>query len=102
MAPPKPAVRTVTEGRDAPSVSPQVEIVPKPALEQLLTCGVLAHGLPRHHAFLVSQLLTHLDYLDEAIDQVSGQIAVRPACSRSQLIRTETMANLSAGTDSTQ
>jgi hypothetical protein len=27
-----------------------------------------------HHAFLVSQLLAHLDYLDEAIEHVSRQV----------------------------
>jgi transposase len=40
-----------------------------PALRQAL----LGH-FRAHHAFLVSQLLAHLDYLDEAIDTVSGRI----------------------------
>ena len=41
-----------------------------PALRQALT-----GRFRRHHAFLVSQLLAHLDYLDEAIENVSQQIA---------------------------
>src|SRR5262245_8337718 len=40
-----------------------------PALRQAL----LGH-FRAHHAFLVSQLLAHLDYLDEAIETVSTQI----------------------------
>jgi transposase len=46
-----------------------------PALRQ-----ALAGRFRRHHGFLVSQLLAHLDYLDEAIDTLSGQIeeSIRP------------------------
>ena len=40
-----------------------------PALRQAL----VGHFRP-HHAFLVSQLLAHVDYLDEAIQTVSGHI----------------------------
>jgi transposase len=40
-----------------------------PALRQ-----ALAGRFRRHHAFLVSQILGHLDYLDEAIEGVSHQI----------------------------
>ena len=42
----------------------------RPALRQ-----ALAGRFRAHHAFLVSQLLAHLDYLDEAIETVSGQVA---------------------------
>ena len=38
-------------------------------------CARPGGALPRHHAFLVSQLLAHLDDLDEAIETVSGQVA---------------------------
>ena len=40
-----------------------------PALRQ-----ALAGRFRAHHAFLVSQLLAHLDYLDEAIQTLSGRI----------------------------
>jgi transposase len=40
-----------------------------PALRQALTGRFRAH-----HAFLVSQLLAQLDFLEESIEQVSGQI----------------------------
>jgi transposase len=40
-----------------------------PALRQ-----ALAGRFRRHHAFLVSQVLAHLDYLDEAVESVSQQI----------------------------
>jgi transposase len=40
-----------------------------PALRQ-----ALAGRFRDHHAFLVGQILAHLDYLDEAIDMVSGRI----------------------------
>jgi transposase len=45
----------------------------KPALlEQALVWRVTAH-----HRFLISQLLAHIDYLDEAIARVSEEIAER-------------------------
>jgi len=46
-----------------------------PALRQ-----ALAGRFRRHHGFLVSQVLAHLDYLDEAVDTLSGQIeeSIRP------------------------
>ncbi len=46
-----------------------------PALRQALT-----GRFPAHHAFMVSQHLDHLDYLDEAVTALSGRIeeALRP------------------------
>jgi transposase len=41
-----------------------------PALRQ-----ALAGRFRGHHAFLIGQLLAHLDYLDEAIEILSGQVA---------------------------
>ena len=42
------------------------------------TLPALRHALPgrfrAHQAFLVSQVLAHLDYRDEAIETVSGQL----------------------------
>lgn len=43
-----------------------------PQLEQALT----GHLKP-HHGFLLAELLAHIDYLDEAITRVSGEIASR-------------------------
>jgi transposase len=39
----------------------------------------LAGRFRPHHAVLVSQLLTHVDYLDEAITTVTEEVEGRPA-----------------------
>ena len=57
-----------------------------PALRQALTGRFRAH-----HAFLVSQLLAHLDYLDEAINTVSGQIDIVMAPFADELARLDTI-----------
>jgi transposase IS116/IS110/IS902 family protein len=44
-----------------------------------------------HHAFLVSQLLAHLDYLDEAIETVSSQIDTVIAPFAEELARLDTI-----------
>ena len=56
-----------------------------PALRQAL----LGH-FRAHHAFLVSQLLAHLDYLDEAIETVSTQIDTALAPFARKLARLDT------------
>jgi transposase len=57
-----------------------------PALRQALTGRFRAH-----HAFLVSQLLAHLDYLDEALERVSGQIDSLMAPFAEELTRLDTI-----------
>jgi transposase len=57
-----------------------------PALRQALTGRFRGH-----HAFLVSQLLAHLDYLDESIGTLSEQIAAHLAPFAATLARVETI-----------
>jgi transposase len=57
-----------------------------PALRQALVGRFRAH-----HAFLVSQFLAHLDYLDEAIETVSGQIDTLMAPFAGELTRLDTI-----------
>jgi len=64
-----------------------------PALRQALTGRFRAH-----HAFLVSQLLAHLDYLDEAIDTVGGQIDVVMAPCTDELARLDTIPGVNQRT----
>jgi transposase len=47
-----------------------------PALQQ-----ALAGRFRDHHAFLLGQILAHVDYLDEAVTTLSG--GSRPCCARS-------------------
>jgi transposase len=56
-----------------------------PALRQ-----ALAGRFRPHHAFLVSQLLAHVDYLDEAIVRVSEEVEGRLAPFAAQLSRFDT------------
>jgi transposase len=60
-----------------------------PALRQAL----MGHFRP-HHAFLVSQLLAHLDYLDEAIAQVSQQVEQTIAPFAADLARLDTIPGI--------
>lgn len=57
-----------------------------PALRQALVGRFRAH-----HAFLVSQLLAHLDYLDESIETVSAQIDTAMAPFQEELARLDTI-----------
>jgi len=56
-----------------------------PALRQ-----ALAGRFRPHHAFLVGQVLTHVDYLDEAITTVSEEIEARLAPFEAHLTRLDT------------
>lgn len=58
----------------------------RPALRQALVGRFRAH-----HAFLVSQLLAHLDYLDESIETVSAQIDTAMAPFQEELARLDTI-----------
>lgn len=64
-----------------------------PALRQALTGRFRAH-----HAFLVSQVLAHVDSLDEAIDPVSGQIDVVMAPFAEELARLDTIPGVNERT----
>ncbi len=64
-----------------------------PALRQAL----LGH-FRAHHAFLVSQLLAHLDYLDEAIETVSTQIDGAMAPFAEALARLDTIRGVNKRT----
>ena len=64
-----------------------------PALRQ-----ALAGHFRRHHGFLVSQLLAHLDYLDEAIATLSAQIEVTIAPFAPMLTRLDSIPGVSRRT----
>src|SRR5262245_8803072 len=64
-----------------------------PALRQ-----ALAGRFRAHHAFLVSQLLAHLDYLDEAIATVGSQIDVAMAPFADELARLDTIPGVNQRT----
>ncbi|MBI1733556.1 MAG: IS110 family transposase [Candidatus Rokubacteria bacterium] len=64
-----------------------------PALRQ-----ALAGRFRPHHAFLVGQLLAHVDYLDEAITTVSTEIEARLAPFASQLTRLDTVPGIARRT----
>ncbi|HKE12110.1 MAG TPA: hypothetical protein VKE73_11115 [Myxococcota bacterium] len=79
-----------------------------PAILAELAGGKLCKKLPAlrqaftgrfrpQHAFLVSQLLAHLDYLDEAIDTVSGQIDVVMAPFADHLAQLDTHHRVDPG-----
>ncbi len=64
-----------------------------PALRQ-----ALAGRFRPHHAFLVGQLLGHLDYLDEAISAVSDEIDGRLAPFAQELARLDTIPGVNKRT----
>jgi transposase len=64
-----------------------------PALRQALA----GHFRP-HHAFLVSQLLAHLDYLDEAISTLSARLAELMAPFADELARLDTIPGVAQRT----
>jgi transposase len=64
-----------------------------PALRQALVGHFRAH-----HAFLVSQLLAHLDYLDEAIETISTQIDGVMAPFAEELARLDTIRGVNERT----
>jgi transposase len=51
-----------------------------------------------HHAFLVSQLLAHVDYLDEAVETLSAQIDLLLAPFAAELERLDTIPGVSKRT----
>jgi transposase len=58
----------------------------------------LAGRFRSHHAFLVSQVLAHLDYLDEAITTVSAEVDVRLAPFADPLTRLDTVPGIARRT----
>jgi transposase len=64
-----------------------------PALRQ-----ALAGRFRPHHAFLVGQLLAHVDYLDEAITTVSEEIEARLAPFEAHLTRLDTVPGIARRT----
>ncbi len=58
-------------------------------LEQALVGRVTAH-----HRFLLSQLLAHIDYLDEAIAQVSQEVAERMRPFEAKINRMDTVVGI--------
>ena len=64
-----------------------------PALRQ-----ALAGRFRPHHAFLVGQLLAHVDYLDEAITTVSEEIEARLAPFEAHLTRLDTVHGIARRT----
>src|SRR5262245_47436207 len=58
----------------------------------------LAGRFRPHHAFLVSQLLTHLDYLDEAITIVSAEVDTRLAPFAEALTHLDTVPGIARRT----
>ncbi len=58
----------------------------------------LAGHFRAHHAFLVSQLLAHLDYLDEAVETVSGQIEAALVPFASEAARLDAIPGVGART----
>src|SRR6266566_4541199 len=64
-----------------------------PALRQ-----ALAGRFRPHHAFLVSQLLAHVDYLDEAITTMSEEVEGRLAPFAAQLTQRDTIPGINTRT----
>ena len=64
-----------------------------PALRQ-----ALAGRFRPHHAFLVSQLLAHVDYLDEAITTVSTEVEARLVPFASELAQLDTVHGIATRT----
>jgi transposase len=60
--------------------------------------AALAGRFRGHHAFLVSQLLAHLDYLDEAVAQMSEQIEVLVAPFAAERARLDTIPGINRPT----
>ena len=58
----------------------------------------LAGRFRPHHAFLVGQLLTHVDYLDEAITTMSEEIEARLAPFEAHLTRLDTVHGIARRT----
>jgi transposase len=59
---------------------------------------VLSGRFRPHHAFLVSQLLAHVDYLDEAITTVSAEVDAHLAPFASQLTQLDTVHGIARRT----
>ena len=60
--------------------------------------AALAGRFRTHHAFLVGQLLSHLDYLDEAIATLSGEIEARLGPFSEQLNRLDSIPGINRRT----
>jgi transposase len=60
--------------------------------------GALAGRFRLHHAFLVSQLLAHIDYLDEAIATVSGEVDRVLAPFAAQVAQVDTIPGINKRT----
>src|SRR5213080_276149 len=60
--------------------------------------AVLAERFRPHHAFLVSQLLAHVDYLDEAITTMSEEVEGRLAPFAAQLTQLDTIPGINTRT----
>ena len=60
--------------------------------------AALAGRFRSHHGFLVSQLLAHLDYLDEAIGTLSAEIAERLAPFAAPLTRLDSIPGINRRT----
>ena len=61
-------------------------------------CAALAGRFRSHHAFLVGQLLGHLDYLDEAIGTLSTELESRLAPFADQLTRLDSIPGINRRT----
>lgn len=81
----------------------------EPAMLADLARGVLRKKLPAlrqalmgrfraHHGFLVAQILAHLDYLDELIATVSGQVEIAIAPFAEELARLDTIPGINRRT----
>src|SRR2546425_543557 len=69
------------------------------AARQLLALRqVLAGRFRGHHAFLIGQLLAHLDYLDEAIGILSGQVETAIAPFADALTRLDSIPGINQRT----
>lgn len=55
----------------------------------------LAGRLQPHHAFLIAEHLSHIDYLDEAIERLSAQIAARLTECEEEIALLDTVPGLS-------
>ncbi|KPV54797.1 transposase [Kouleothrix aurantiaca] len=61
---------------------------------ELLAQAVIGH-FTAHHAFLISEQLSHLDYLDEAMERVSSEIEKRLQDDRSAIELLDTVPGIS-------
>lgn len=55
----------------------------------------LAGRMQPHHGFLIAEHLSHIDYLDEAIERLSGQIAARLTECEEEIALLDTVPGLS-------